>query len=92
MKRLTEDFNRRTYEKARRLKAGCKKIKSIDEGMCKVGCPYKIYCSAISVYSTPIEKQPIDIKTSALGRLIEDAENDGAVSSKDWINTYKLIK
>ncbi|MBS5170274.1 MAG: hypothetical protein KHY72_10030 [Streptococcus agalactiae] len=89
MKRLTECFNRRTYEKARRLKEGCKKI---DEVTCISGCPYKIYCSAISVYFSPLEKKPIDIKTSALGRLIEDAEDAGAVSSKDWINTYKLIK
>lgn len=89
MKRLTEDFNRRAYEKARRLKAGCK---NIGKETCKSGCPYKVYCSAISVYFTASEKKPVDIKTSALGRLIEDAENDGAVSSKDWINTYKLIK
>lgn len=89
MKRLTEDFNRRTYEKARRLKAGCKKI---DEVTCISGCPYKVYCSAISVCFSQSEKKPIDIKTSALGRLIEDAEEAGTISSKDWINAYKLIK
>lgn len=88
MKRLTEDFNRRTYEKARRLKAGCKKI--IGSTTCISGCPYKPYCTGLRNYCHE-ELEPAKVKTSELGKIIEDAEATGYVNARDWINSYRLI-